>query len=402
MSKYFYFISAVLLLLFDDISSLRMGNQYFKLSKINRSQLKMTAIQPAIEVVSKTDISIARNRAISGKSWMKCRPIGVGGFAGQDTVKNEIFESLVDTNDAWISKRTGIRNRHVIKSGSSLRELAINAALEALENSGVSASDIDLVIVATSSPDDLFGDAASVASAIGSHKAAAFDLTAACSGFLFGIVTASQFMHTGAYKKVIVIGADALTRFLDWTDRSTCILFGDGAGAMVFEATASEEDSGLLGFALHSDGQRYCNLVLGYESKFTELSNIDKTVVDQGQYGKLKMNGPGVYKFAVNEVPDVIAEAIRNAGLTAGDVDWLLLHQANIRIMEHAAGVLGIPMSKVLKNIEEYGNTSAGSIPLALAEAVREGKVKPGDIIAVAGFGAGLSWGAAVLKWGKV
>lgn len=189
-----------------------------------------------------------------------------------------------------------------MQTGSSLREIAIESARAALADSGSSASDIDLVIVATSSPDDLFGDAASVASAIGANKAAAFDLTAACSGFLFGVVTASQFMHSGAYKKVLVVGADALTRFLDWSDRGTCILFGDGAGAVVMEATSSTEESGVLGFALHSDGERYCNLKLAFSPNFAELSNTEKSVVDQGNYGKLTMNGAEVYKFAVNEV----------------------------------------------------------------------------------------------------
>jgi 3-oxoacyl-[acyl-carrier-protein] synthase-3 len=164
---------------------------------------------------------------------LNVRPIGIGACAGQNVMPNEVFETLVDTNDAWISKRTGIRSRHVLQAGSSLRDIAIHSAKEALSNSQVSALDIDLVIVATSSPDDLFGDAPSVATAIGAHNAAAFDLTAACSGFLFGLVTASQFIETGAYKRALLVGADALTRFLDWSDRGTCILFGDGAGAMV-------------------------------------------------------------------------------------------------------------------------------------------------------------------------
>lgn len=254
------------------------------------------------EVAVKTTDETARGRAKAGKSWLKCRPIGIGACAGESVMPNSAFESLVDTNDAWISKRTGIRNRHVLKPGSSLRGIAVESAIAALANSGVNGADIDLVIVATSSPDDLFGDAASVASAIGASKAAAFDITAACSGFVFGMVTASQFMHTGAYKKVLVVGADALTRHMDWTDRGTCILFGDGSGAMVLEATESTEESGLLGFALHSDGARYENLKLGYKSDFVELSNPEKSVVDAGNYGKLGMNGPEVYKFAVNEV----------------------------------------------------------------------------------------------------
>eukprot|EP01036_Dinobryon_divergens_P030592 gene30592-39861_t len=360
----------------------------------------MSVSDEATSEASKTLPHVAIENSVKGKSWLRCKPIGVGACGGQEVISNDAFASLVDTSDAWISKRTGIRKRHVIKTGSSLREIAVESARAALADSGVVASDIDLVIVATSSPDDLFGDAASVASAIGAHKAAAFDVTAACSGFLFGVVTASQFMHSGAYKKVLVIGADALTRFLDWTDRGTCILFGDGAGAIVMEATDSTEESGVLGFALHSDGERYCNLRLAYSPDFKELPNTEKSVVDQGGYGKLTMNGAEVYKFAVNEVPAVVSEAISNAGLSVSDVDWLLLHQANIRIMEHAAEVLGISMDKVLRNIEEFGNTSAGSIPLALAEAVRQGKVKKGDVIAMAGFGAGLSWGAAVIRWG--
>ena len=360
---------------------------------------------PVKVVIPKTLPADARKSALPGKSWVKARAIGVGAFGGQAIMKNDDFATLVDTNDAWISKRTGIRRRHMIvptdsNANSGLRDIATKSALAALENAGVNAADIDLVIVATSSPDDLFGDAASVANAIGATNAAGFDLTAACSGFLYGIVTASQFLHTGAYKKIVVIGADALTRFLDWSDRGTCILFGDGAGAVVMEATDSESESGLLGFALHSRGEGYENLQLRFKDSYETLGNDAKNIVNRGSYGKMGMNGPEVYKFAVNAVPDVINEGLSNAGLKVSDVDWLLLHQANIRIMEHASQVLGIPMSKVLVNLDEYGNTSAGSIPLALAQAVKDGKVKKGDILACAGFGAGLSWGSAIIKWG--
>mmetsp|Transcript_40891 Transcript_40891/g.41764 ORF Transcript_40891/g.41764 Transcript_40891/m.41764 type:complete len:404 (+) Transcript_40891:146-1357(+) len=372
-----------------------------------RSSMKMTAIDDVNPTSApttssapiKTSIAAARAKSTPGKSWMKCKTLGVGSSAGKNMMPNDSFETLVDTNDKWISKRTGIRNRHIIEQGSSLRQISIASAQEALENAKVDPREIDLVIVATSSPDDLFGDAGSIATALGASNAAGFDLTAACSGFLFGVVTASQFLHTGTYKRVLVIGADALTRFLDWSDRGTCILFGDGAGAIVMEGVESEEESGLLGFALHSNGEGYCNLQLPFISDYKELKNEQKSVVDQGQYGKMTMNGAEVYKFAVNVVPEIITEALNNAGLTTSDVDWLLLHQANIRIMQHAAQVLGIPMEKVLRNIEEYGNTSAGSIPLALSEAVKSGKVKKGDIIAMAGFGAGLSWGGAIVKW---
>ena len=247
-------------------------------------------------------ISSAPNKALPGKSWINCKITGVGACAGKNLLPNSDYETLVETSDAWIAKRTGIRNRHLIAPGSNLRDLAITSAKAALESAGVAATDIDLLLVATSSPDDLFGDAPSVAFAIGAVNAAAFDVTAACSGFVIGLVTASQFVQSGAYKKVLVIGADALTRFVDWKDRGTCILFGDGAGAVVLERSESALDSGLLGFALHSDGEGYKNLNMKFNQDFKELDNLQKTIVDQGSYGKMQMNGAEVYKFAVNKV----------------------------------------------------------------------------------------------------
>ena len=256
----------------------------------------------AISPPQKTTFSQAKEKALAGKSWVKCKIVGVGGCAGQNVIENDAFASLVDTSDAWISRRTGIRKRHILQGGSSLRSISIDAAKEALASANVSGKDIDLVIVATSSPDDLFGDAASVASALGAVNAAAFDLTAACSGFLFGLVTASQFLHNGAYKKIVLVGADALTRFLDWKDRGSCILFGDGAGAVVLEAASTEEDAGLMGFAMHTNGEGYCNLQLKFQPDVQELPNNERSQVDIGNYGKLTMNGAEVYKFAVNEV----------------------------------------------------------------------------------------------------
>jgi 3-oxoacyl-[acyl-carrier-protein] synthase-3 len=251
--------------------------------------------------IEKTPLAVARKNAVSGKSWFKARPLGVGACAGNGNFPNSAYETLVDTSDKWITKRTGISNRHIIQEGS-LRDIAIASAKSALASAVVKPEEIDLVIVATSSPDDLFGDAPSVALAIGATNAAAFDITAACSGFVFGMVTASQFLNSGTYKKVLVVGADALTRFIDWTDRGTCILFGDGAGAMVFEATESVEESGVMGFALHSNAGGYCNLNLPYVNKYESLSNNEKTVVNKGEYGKMFMNGAEVYKFAVSEV----------------------------------------------------------------------------------------------------
>lgn len=258
---------------------------------------------------------------------------------------------------------------------------------------------MELVILATSSPDDLFGDAPCVAKNIGASNAVAFDLTAACSGFLFGMNTAAQFLHTGAYKTAVVIGADALSRWVDWSDRNTCVLFGDGAGAVVMRASEGDEGPGMLGFEMHSNGAGRCELNCGYDySDETVLGGV--ATVTSGAYNPIDMNGKEVFKFATTKVPAVLKEGMENAGVTADEVDWFLLHQANIRIMETVAKKLGVPMDKVLNNLDEYGNTSAGSIPLCLNQAVEEGKVKKGDLIAVAGFGAGLSWGSSVIRWG--
>ncbi|CAN0141042.1 unnamed protein product [Ascophyllum nodosum] len=334
---------------------------------------------------------------VPGKSMLKSRAVGIGSSTPATVLPNSDLEDLVDTSDEWIATRTGIRRRHILSPGQGISDLAIDAAKKALSLAGIDGKDIDLVVMATSSPDDMFGDACLVARAVGATGAVAFDLTAACSGFLFGLVTASQFLNSGTYKKSLVIGADALSRWVDWDDRNSCILFGDGAGAMVLEAAEAEDSAGLLGFSLHSDGAGHESLMLEYDGKERALG--DKYAVTTGHYGTLGMNGREVYKFATREVPKVLMEALDNAGMTVEEVDWLLLHQANIRIMEVVASRIGMPMEKVIANLEEYGNTSAGSIPLALDEAVRSGKVKSGDVIACAGFGAGLSWGAAVIRW---
>ncbi|CAM9692602.1 unnamed protein product [Ectocarpus fasciculatus] len=345
----------------------------------------------------RADVSMAAGEPVPGKSMLRSRAVGIGSSAPDTVLPNSDLEELVETSDEWIATRTGIRKRHLLKEGEGVADLAISASNKALELAGVDGADIDLVVMATSSPDDMFGDACVVANSVGAKSAVAFDLTAACSGFLFALVTASQFIHSGTYKKCLVIGADALSRWVDWDDRNSCILFGDGAGAMVLEAAEGEDSAGLLGFSLHSDGGGHKSLTLGYDGEERKLG--DKYAVTKGRYGSLGMEGREVYKFATREVPRVLKEALGNAGMGVEDVDWLLLHQANIRIMETVASRLGLPMDKVITNLAEYGNTSAGSIPLALDEAVRSGKVKSGDVIACAGFGAGLSWGAAVIRW---
>ena len=251
-----------------------------------------------------------------------------------------------------------------------------------------------------SSPDDIFGDASTIAHSIGCSNAVAFDLTAACSGFLFGVVTASQFLQGGSAKNVLVVGGDSLSRWVDWEDRNSCILFGDGAGALVLSTDgATPGESGVMGFSLHSDGGGHGDLLCAQKTSPVEVATPDGATLSKGGYGPITMNGKKVYAFATREVPAVLEEAMGEAGITVDDVDHLLLHQANIRIMETVAKRMKLPMEKVISNLSKYGNTSAGSIPLALDEAVREGRVKKGDVVACAGFGAGLSWGGAILRW---
>jgi len=342
---------------------------------------------------------------MAASGTMTCRPIGVGHAAPDKIITNVDLESVVETSDEWIQTRTGIAQRRVLTGDETLRSLGIKAANQALINAGVSADDIDMVICATSTPDDIFGDATAIAAEIGcSTDTVAFDLTAACSGFLFASATAGQFLSLPGtkMKNILVIGADALSRWVNWDDRNVCILFGDGAGAMVLTNQGDDEAPGLLGFSAHSNGNGYEDLNCLYNGEPRALKTPnEETVVTSGKYSELKMNGQEVYKFATREVPRVIQEALDMADMKVDDVDWLLLHQANIRIMDVVAKRLGIPFEKVIHNLDQYGNTSAASIPIALSEAVASGKVKKGDVIACSGFGAGLSWGAVIMRWGK-
>ncbi len=321
---------------------------------------------------------------------------GCGAAAPKTIVSNDELSQVVDTSDEWISSRTGIRQRHISNDGECLADFATQAALQALEMAGVAATDIDLILLATSSSEDLFGTAAQIQAQLGATNAVAFDLTAACSGFVFGVVTAAQYLRTGAFQNVLVIGADLLSRWVDWNDRNTCVLFGDGAGAVLMQAAPEDR---LLGFEIKSDGTRNACLNLAFKSELREL--IPGVTLTQGKYQYVTMNGREVYRFAIDRVPDAIDKVIYKANLTSADIDWLILHQANQRIMDAVAERLNIAPEKVISNVAKYGNTSAASIPIALNEAVRAGKIRVGDTIATSGFGAGLSWGAAIFKWGK-
>lgn len=322
---------------------------------------------------------------------------GCGSATPDAVLTNEAIARVVDTSDEWISTRTGIRQRHLTAPSETLSDLAATAAQRALEMAQLDPSQVDLLVLATSTPDDLFGSASCVQHRLNAPQAVAFDLTAACSGFLFAMVTAAQFLRTGVYRNAVVVGADVLSRWVDWQDRRTCVLFGDGAGAVVMQGTTAGDR--LLGFDLRSDGSQNGCLTLGYAPQDYDLA--DGVAVSQGNYARIAMNGQEVYKFAVRKVPETIEKALHRADLTAADVDWLLLHQANQRILNAVAKRLKVPPQKVLSNLAKFGNTSAASIPLALDEAVRSQQVRAGDTIAASGFGAGLTWGSAVFRWGQ-
>ena len=321
---------------------------------------------------------------------------GSGSATPAASLDNQELSQLVETSDEWIASRTGIRQRRLAAGSESLSGIATLAGRGAIAMAGMTPSEIDLIILATSTPDDLFGSASEIQAQLGATRAVAFDLTAACSGFVFGLVTAAQYIRTGVYQNILLIGADILSRWVDWEDRRTCVLFGDGAGAVVLQAAASDR---LLGFELKSDGTQNQCLKLAYQAESKQLINgVD---VGQGTYQPITMNGQEVYRFAVQRVPEVIDKALFRANISVDQVDWLLLHQANQRILDAIAGRLKIPAHKVLSNLAYYGNTSAASIPLALDEAVRRGQIQQDDIIAASGFGAGLTWGAAIFQWGR-
>ncbi|XP_017611916.1 beta-ketoacyl-[acyl-carrier-protein] synthase III A, chloroplastic isoform X2 [Gossypium arboreum] len=334
-----------------------------------------------------------------------CKLVGCGSAVPSLSVSNDDLSKIVDTSDEWISVRTGIRNRRVMSGKESLKKLAVEAAQKALEMADFDPNDLDLILMCTSTPEDIFGSAPQIQRELGCRNSPlAYDITAACSGFVLGLISAASHIRGGGFRNVLVIGADGLSRFVDWTDRGTCILFGDAAGAVLVQACDAEED-GLLSFDLHSDGEggRHLGAPIN-DNETDELLGSNGSALDfppkKSSYSCIQMNGKEVFRFAVRCVPQSIESALEKAGLVSGNVDWLLLHQANQRIIDAVATRLDFPQEKVISNLANYGNTSAASIPLALDEAIRSGKVKPGHTIAAAGFGAGLTWGSAIIRWG--
>ncbi len=333
----------------------------------------------------------AKQKSISGVSF-----VGSGSAIPAQIITNDQLALRVDTNDDWISTRTGIKQRRVLGPDESFSDLCFQASISALEMAKWGPESLDLVLLATSTPNDLFGSAPKIQAKLGAKNAVAFDLTAACSGFLFALVTAAQFLRNGSMKRVLVLGADQLSSWVDWDDRKSCVLFGDAAGALLMESSEGNSDD-LLGFKLRSDGSRGDCLNLFEKRHFQTLVNTN--MYQQGGFSPIQMNGQEVYKFAVREVPLILQDLLKSHQIDPESLDWLLLHQANKRILDAVADRLRISHSKVLSNLANYGNTSAATIPLMLDEAVRHGKIVQGDLIASSGFGAGLSWGAALFRW---
>lgn len=322
--------------------------------------------------------------------------LGLGMYVPEKIVTNQDLEKIVETSDEWITSRTGMKERHYVAEGQATSDLAIEAGKRALENAGIKPEEIDLVIVATTTSNHLCPSTAGIVQhGIGAVNAGAFDLSAACSGFVYSTVIASQMIISGFYKRILIIGAESISPFLDPTDRNTVILFGDGAGAVILGDVP--EGEGYISGHLGADGSGFDNIIIPGGGSWKPFT--DHTFENREQY--LKMSGSDVFKFAVKMMAETAQKTLEKGNLSADQVDLFIPHQANVRIIQAAAKRLQFPEDKVFVNIEKYGNTSAASIPMALCEAVEEGRIKEGDLVLLVGFGAGLTWAGCALRWGK-
>jgi len=325
---------------------------------------------------------------------IRTRFLGTGSFAPEKVLTNLDLEKMVETSDEWIRERTGIRERHIAASGVATSDLALEASRRALSAAGVSPEALDLILVATVTPDMIFPATACVLqNKLGAKKAVAFDVSAACSGFIFALATADAFIRSGIYKNILVVGAETLSKITDWTDRNTCVLFGDGAGAAVLGP--DDSGKGLMSTHLHTDGSMGDLL---YMPGGGSLNPASVWSLEQRMH-YIKMRGNETFKIAVRALEDVVMEAINHNGLTSSDIDVLVPHQANLRIIQATAKRLDMPMDKVVVTIHKYGNTSAASVPMALDQAVNDGRIKDGSTVLLEAFGGGLSWASALIKW---
>ena len=311
---------------------------------------------------------------------------GVGSALPKRKVTNDELAATVDTSDEWIVERTGISSRYIAADGETTGTLALDAARRALDHAGLSAKDVDLIVLATATPDQTFPSTATkVQAALGINDCIAFDVHAVCTGFLYALSVADSMLRSGNASKALVIGAETFSRILDWEDRATCVLFGDGAGALVL--SAEETENGILSTKLHADGRH------------NDLLFVDGGPSTTGTVGKLRMKGREVFRHAVVNLADVLNEVLSDAGLTAAEVDWVVPHQANARILDATAKKLGLPPEKVVVTVDQHANTSAASVPLAFDTAVREGRIKRGDVVVLEAMGGGFTWGAAALRY---
>ena len=317
--------------------------------------------------------------------------LGCGSYLPARRLSNADLSRMVDTSDEWIVQRTGIRDRHIAADGELTSDLGLAAARAALADAQVDAQSIDLIVLATSTPDNTFpATAVSIQAGLGITQGAAFDLQAVCSGFVYGLATADGLLRTGMHKRALVIGAETFSRILDWNDRGTCVLFGDGAGAIVMETqpqAGTREDRGILTSHLRSDGRHKTKLYVDGGPSSTQT------------VGHLRMEGKDVFRFAVGAITDVIKDVFHDTGYTADDLDWFVPHQANKRIIDGSAHKLGIAPEKVVTTVDRHGNTSAASIPLALDVAVKDGRIKRGDLVLLEAMGGGFTWGASLVRW---
>ncbi len=317
--------------------------------------------------------------------------LGCGSYLPAKIVTNADLSEQLDTSDEWITERTGIRQRHIAAEGEVTSDIGLAAARVALERAGIDASDIDLIILATSTPDNTFpASAVTIQAELGITGGAAFDIQAVCSGFVFALATADNFLKAGQYKRALVIGAETFSRILDWEDRSTCVLFGDGGGAVVLEAhkiNGAADQPGIIASKLRSDGR--------YKDKLF----VDGGPSSTGTVGHLRMNGREVFRHAVTNISDIIQETLEGTGLTASDIDWFVPHQANKRILDGTARKIGLAPEKIVITVGDHANTSAASIPLALDTAYGDGRLQKGDLVLMEAMGGGFTWGAVLVRW---